>query len=183
MLPRLTDAMQARAIRNQSLPNSEQPREDGDKNHLSKNEEQKADVTSKVLIDDAKLPEDLLACILGHLPSKDLLRSAAVCRRWQQVVRELTGNSFIYNLDLECPFCYGEVSDFHQSRLQGSSAWQITGQCMPFANLRAIHSFCMNRNGRYKYGALSALVYSQAQINTAGVLSSHEYAKLIGPHH
>ena len=67
--------------------------------------------TRKALFDGGKLPEDLLARTLGHLPTTDLLRCAEVCRQWRQVVHELTGHTFIYKFDPECPFCHAKVSN------------------------------------------------------------------------
>ena len=132
---RLTDALQAGDTRDQSLTGHHTMRKNGDKKQLRKEKVAKADVTSKILISDGKLPEDLLARILWHLPSKDLLRCAAVCRRWQQIVRELTGNAFTFKLNLQCPICHAEVSDNHKSNLQRSSEWQMTSQHTPPANL------------------------------------------------
>ena len=115
-LERLNEALQARDTRDQSLPGSDEPSKNGEKNHLSK-DVQKARISSKLLIDGGDLPADLLARIFGHLPTTDLLGCAIVCRHWQQVVCELTSSSFTYNLDLECPFCHAEVSDNHKSRM------------------------------------------------------------------
>ena len=78
---------------------------------------QKAKLSNKALIDGGDLPADLLARIFGQLPTEDLLGCAAVCQHWKQVVRDLTGNSFSYKLDLECPFCHTEVSDSPESNL------------------------------------------------------------------
>lgn len=117
----LTNTLQARASRDQRLAVSGKNRDTVDESHSSKKEVERAKFSSKALLDGGKLPEDLLARIFGHLPSADLLGCAAVCRHWQKVVYELTGNAFTYKLDLECPFCHAEVGDYHKPNLQGSS--------------------------------------------------------------
>ena len=114
----MTAALQARETRNQSLTSSDKQRKNGGKNQLSEKKVQKARNIRKLLIDGEDLPGDLLARIFGRLRTIDLLGCAAVCRRWQQVVGELTGNAFTYTLDLECPLCHAEVGDSRMSNLQ-----------------------------------------------------------------
>lgn len=104
----MTDGLQ---VREPSLTGYERPNKIGDEKICSEKQVQdKADTASTALIDGDNLPEDLLARVFRHLPTTDLLGCAAVCRHWQQIVHELTGNAFTYNLDLECPFCHAEVS-------------------------------------------------------------------------
>ena len=135
---KLTDALQAGHTRDQGLTGSDEPRRNEVKHQLSEKEVQKARTSSKVLIDGGDLPADLLARIFGRLPTADLLGCAAVCRHWQQVVRDLTVNTFTFKLNFDCPFCHAEVSDNHKSNLQRSSEWQMAGLHTPSANLRVI---------------------------------------------